>query len=346
MLRISSLFAALLVASVLAGQVKDGSPVTFLATVTDGRGRTIGDLRQEDFLLREDGKDQKIASFATFRKTASSVGILVDVSGSMRPKLSNATNAIEDFVRGLYRDDEIFLMPFARESVIASDYTDGRPELINAVRRLRAGGDSALYDAINEGIRKLKQGRYGRKVLVLFSDGADSVSGLSYNQIVRVLRESEVVVYGIGIPAGYNSVLYAPGSNFAGQISIPAPRGDTTPVPFPIPGTGIPIPIPGRPIPLPSPRNPDDTGDTVNMSVLEALSSMTGGRAWRVQDSQRKIGQPINRILSELLSELRDQYLIGFVPEHPLKDGEWHNIVIRTNESGGSVRTRKEYLGK
>jgi VWFA-related protein len=344
MLRTRPLFATLLFASVLAAQVKDGSPVTFLTTVTDRRGRTIGDLRQEDFELREDDKKQKIASFATFRKTPSSVGILLDVSGSMRPKLSNATNAIEDFATGLYRDDEVFLMPFARESPVASDYGDGRPELVTVLRRLRTGGDTALYDAINEGIRKLKQGRYQRKVLVLFSDGADSISGLSYNQIARVLRESDVIVYGVGIPSGYSSVLYAPATNFAGQIVIQTPRGGTNPMP--IPGTSIPFPIPGRPIPLPSPRNPDDTGDTVNMSVLEALSAMTGGRAWRVEDPQRKIGQPINRILSELLSELRDQYLIGFVPEHPLKDGEWHTIAIRTNESGANVRTRKEFLGK
>jgi VWFA-related protein len=338
------LVAAILFASLLAAQVKDGSPVTFLTTVIDRRGRTIGDLRQEDFELREDGKNQKIASFATFRKTPSSVGILLDVSGSMRPKLSTATNAIEDFAIDLYKDDEVFLMPFARESPIASDYTDGRPELINVLRRLRTGGDTALYDAINEGVRKLKQGRYQRKVLVLFSDGADSVSGLRYEQIVRVLRESDVIVYGIGIPSGFSSVLYAPATNFAGQITLP--RGGTNPAPFPIPGTGIPFPIPGRPIPLPNPRNPDDTGDTVNMSVLDALSEMTGGNAWRVEDPQRRIGQPIDRIVSQLLSELRNQYLIGFVPDHPLKDGQWHSIVVSTKESGASVRTRKEYLGK
>ena len=344
MRRIQLLVGVLLLAPLLGAQVKDGSPATFLATVTDSRGRALGDLRQEDFELREDGKDQKIASFMTFRKTASSVGILLDVSGSMRPKLAKATNAIEDILDGLYKDDETFLMPFADRSEVVSDYTDHRVELVTKLRRLSTGGETALYDAIAEGIRKLIQGHETRKVLVLFSDGADSVSGLSYNQIMRMLRESNIILYGIGIPAGLNSGFYAPATNFAGQIVIGVPRSN--PNPFPIPGTGIPLPIPGRPIPLPTPKNPDDTGDTVNMSVLESFAEVTGGRAWRIEDPQRRVGMPIDRIVSQLVSELRNQYLIGFVPEHPLKDGQWHRVLIRTKELGSSVRTRAEYLGK
>ncbi len=346
MRRIQPLLAAMLFASLPGAQVKNASPVTFLAAVNDSRGRAIGDLRQDDFELREDGKDLKIASFATFRNIPSSVGILLDVSGSMRPKLAKATNAVEDFVNGLHRDDETFLMPFANRSTVASDYSDGRSELIHVLRRLQAEGETALYDAIADGIRKLQQGHNRqRKVLVLFSDGADSISGTKYEQVMRLLRESDVILYGIGIPAGFGSVFYAPGSNFAGQVVIQGPRGPA-PVPFPIPGTGIPLPIPGRPLPLPAPKSPDDTGDTVNMSLLDAFAQVTGGRSWRVEDPQRRIGEPLDRIVTQMLSELRNQYLIGFVPEHPLKDGQWHSVLIRTKESGTNVRTRKEYLGK
>jgi VWFA-related protein len=345
MFRFRTVIAIAVFVPLLAAQVKDGATVTVLATVTDGRGRFIGDLRQDDFELREDGKDQKITSFTTFRNSPSSVGILLDVSGSMRPKLANATNGIEDFALDLYKGDEVFLMSFAEETTVVSDYDDSRVELTNKVRRLRANGEGAVYDAINDGLRKVRMGRYQRKILVLFSDGADSISGLSYDQIVRVLRESDVILYCIGIPAGFGSVFYTPSSNFAGQIVIQAPRG-TGPMPFPIPGTGIPLPVPGRPIPLPTPKNPDDTGDTVNMSVLNALAETTGGKAWRVQDPQRRIGEPMDRILAQIISELRNQYLIGFVPDHPLKDGQWHSILVRTKELGNSVRTRKEYRGK
>jgi VWFA-related protein len=346
MFRFRALLALVLFTSLLAAQVKDGASVAFLATATDGRGRIAGDLRQGDFELREDDKVQQISSFSTFRDSPSNVGILLDVSGSMRPKLAAASNAIEDFVLGLYRYDEVFLMPFAERSAVVSDYNDGRQELIGKLRRLRAEGDTALYDALNDGLRELGRGRHRRKVLVLLSDGADAVSGLSYGQLVRTLRESDVIVYAIGIPAGISSMFYTPSSNFAGQIVIQGPRGQS-PVPFPIPGAGgIPIPIPGRPIPLPAPRNPDDTGDTVNMSVLDALAQMTGGRAWRAEDPQRRIGEPLDRIVAQILAELRSQYLIGFVPQHPLKDGRWHDVVIRTKESGTSVRSRKEYLGK
>lgn len=342
-------FASLLFASFLAAQVKDGSPVTILATVTDGRGRLRGDLQQQDFELREDGKNVPIASISTFKNKPSTVGILVDVSGSMKAKLARASNAIEDFGLGLYKDDEIFLMPFAEEPKVVVDYTDTRPDFTREVRRLQAYGETALYDAMNDAVRKLKQGHHDRKVLLIVTDGADSVSGIGYNQISRTLRESDVIVYGLGIPAGFNSTFHGSVNKFAPQIVIGGTgRGRPGTIPIPNPnGRPIPIPIPGQPIPLPSPTpNPDDTGDTVNMSVLEAFATMTGGRAWRVEDPQRRIGEPIERILNEVLSELRNQYFINFVPQHRLKDGEWHSIQVRTRESALSVRTRKEYLGK
>jgi VWFA-related protein len=341
-------FASLLFASLLVAQVKDGSPVTILATVSDGRGRPRGDLQQQDFELREDGKDVRIESISTFKDKPSSVGMIVDVSGSMKPKLARASNAIEDFGLGLPKDDEIFLMPFADSVKVIVDYTDTRPDFTREVRRLQAYGETALYDAINEGVRKLKQGHYDRKVLLIVTDGADSVSGISYNQIARILRESNVIVYGLGIPAGFGSALYAPSNNFAPQIVLGGGNRQPGQIQIPNPnGRPIPIPLPGQPMPLPSPtKNPDDTGDTVNMSVLEAFANMTGGKAWRVEDPQRRIGQPIDRILGEVLSELRNQYFINFVPQHRLKDGEWHSVLIRTKELGLSVRTRKEYVGK
>ena len=104
MFRHKAAFALLFFAAILAAQVRDGKPVTLLASVTDERGRFVDDLRMQDFELREDGKDQAITDFKTFRNTASSVGVLVDVSASMKNRLTDATNAIDEFLGDLHRD--------------------------------------------------------------------------------------------------------------------------------------------------------------------------------------------------------------------------------------------------
>jgi hypothetical protein len=81
------------------------------------------------------------------------------------------------------------------------------------------------------------------------------------------------------------------------------------------------------------------------MNALQALAEAGGGRAWRVRDRQGR-GEPLERILAQIRSELRSQYAIGFAPDHPVKDNQWHSVTIRVKESGYSVRSRKDYMGK
>jgi len=83
----------------------------------------------------------------------------------------------------------------------------------------------------------------------------------------------------------------------------------------------------------------------MDMDALRALAEAGGGEAWRVRD-RSGLGEPIDRVLSQIRSELRSQYAIGFVPNHPLKDNQWHQVTIRVKESGYSVSSRREYVGK
>src|SRR5262245_20833796 len=112
MLRYRTAFALLFSAAILSAQVRDSKMVSILASVTDSRGRSISDLTQDDFEIRVDDKAQAITQFKSFRNAASSVGVLVDVSASMKSRLTDAIDAIDEFVGDLHRDDEIFLMPF------------------------------------------------------------------------------------------------------------------------------------------------------------------------------------------------------------------------------------------
>src|SRR4030095_8563115 len=104
----------ILVSILLAAQLRPGDPlVKIVATVTDARGRYVTDLGPEDFLVREDGVDQKIGLFSPPANKPLNIGILLDTSGSMQRKIVRASNAIEDFVADLHKDDDIFLMSFA-----------------------------------------------------------------------------------------------------------------------------------------------------------------------------------------------------------------------------------------
>jgi VWFA-related protein len=184
------------------------------------------------------------------------------------------------------------------------------------------------------------------------TDGADSSSSTNFSQIMRTVRESDVQIYCIGIPAtlSVTPITDAAGLPFAGQVVIGVPR-PTNPggLPIPLPGgRTLPIPVPGTtpsPIPVPSTTQPD-FGDTVNMSVLEAIAQASGGDAWRVQDAQRRVGEPFERILDMLSAELRSQYSLSFKPAHPLDDGKWHDLMIRTKERDQSVHHRPEYFAR
>lgn len=340
MFRYKAALTFLFFASILAAQVRAGKSVSILASVTDSRGRFVGDLRQQDFDLREDGKDQVITEFKTFRNTASSVGVLVDSSASMKARLPDAIDAIEEFVGDLLKDDELFLMPFADEPRLASDYGDGRAEFRRELWKLTARGDPALFDSIIEAVRKLKLGHESREVLVIVSHGGDLVSGVSRVSAIRAIRESDVLVYCLGIPAMFGPAFKESSNNFAGQISIP--QG-----PFPLPdGRTIPLPMPGRtPIPLPVPAPSDRIADSLDMNMLQELAEAGGGRAWRVRDRQGR-GESLDRILAQIRSELRSQYAIGFTPHRAENDNQWHNVSIRVKESGYTVRSRTEYIRK
>jgi VWFA-related protein len=350
----------LLMMAACLGFSQSGTPAAQRLTVlvADPRGRLVSSLRADDFNLRIDDQDHRIDSVAPARDVPLAVAILLDTSGSMDRKIARASNAIEDFVATLDRRTELFLMAFADEPYLVSDTTDGRPEFISRLRRLRAAGETALYDGLREAIRKLDavtQREERRKAILLVTDGADSASGLSYLQIMRMVRESDVTIYAAGIPQNFGALPMASGSsNFAGQVviqgprgggngpalPIPLPRGGTIPVPLPVPGT---TPSPRR---LPVPEEANDMGETVNMSVLEAFAEATAGGAWRVEDPARRTGEPIDRIMSRISAQLRAQYVLAFTPPHPARDRQWHEVRILLKEPDLAPRYRQEYFSR
>ena len=306
--------------------------VNVVATVLDDRGRHVADLLPEDFELYEDGQPQEISHFAFSSDLPVSVGIILDVSGSMESKISTASSAVERFIRRIHPDDDIFLMTFDDRPRLVEDFTDDRGELASALRRIRVEGGTALYDAVALGVEHVQEGRHEKKAILVITDGEDTSSSRTFEQAQRVVRESEVLVYALGIAP-------EPGGTLGGPAPGRSPTPPTFPTPFPSP-----FPFPG------GPTGTSPTGrvaaDTVDMDALEVFASISGGRTWLVSggsDNGRR--SQIADALDEVANELRNQYSIGYYPVHPLDDGEWHLIGVSTKNPRYGVRVREDYYG-
>jgi VWFA-related protein len=350
--------ACLLAVPVLAAQLKvDVALVNVVATVTDDKGRYVSDLSQDDLIIEEDGKPQTISFFNQSNDLPVSVGLTLDTSGSMERKIDTATRALDRFIRTIHRDDDIFLMLFSNVPLLAQDFTDDRDRLARALRSVRVGGGTALYDALKESLHKIKRGRYEKRAILLVTDGQDTSSESSYDDASIAVRESELLVYCLGIaPSGSSRIDSEPGPTPPITRS-PRDPGRGPSIGFPIPG--IPgIPFPGGPgttrgprrfpqFPQRGPRNGGSAdADTVDMTVLNRFADDSGGKAWLLSgDWTLNRGAEIQGVLDEIAAELRNQYSLGYYPPHDLKDGKWHRILVRAKNPKYHVRARKEYFG-
>src|SRR6185295_1689234 len=162
------LIGVLIAVPIIAAQLKvEVALVNVVATVTDDTGQYVADLTADDLIVEEDGKAQTIAHFTQSNDVPVSMGIVLDTSGSMERKIGTATTAVERFIRTIHRDDDIFLMTFANRPELQQDFTDDRDRLARALRRVTVGGGTALYDALYDGIRKIKHGSQDKKAILL-----------------------------------------------------------------------------------------------------------------------------------------------------------------------------------
>lgn len=359
------LIAVLLAVPIIAGQLKvDVALVNVVATVTDDAGLYVSDLNPDDFIISEDGKAQTIAHFTQSNDLPVSMGIVLDTSGSMERKIGTATSAVERFIRTVHRDDDIFLLTFANRPELQQDFTDDRDKLARALRRVSVGGGTALYDALELSLRKIKHGIQDKKAVLLLTDGEDTSSETTFDETLTAIRESELLVYSLGIsPSGGALTERTPfpvptndpngrrGPTSGGTIGIPFPTIPNFPIPQ-IPGGGGPTRTPGRFPAFPEPQRQGGNtrvqagADTVDMKVLDDFADASGGKAWLLSGNWTdNRGREIQDALDEIAAELRNQYNIGYYPSHDLKDGKWHRIEIRTKDKRYRVRARKEYFG-
>jgi Ca-activated chloride channel family protein len=171
--------------------------VSLLVTVTDPYNRLVTGLDQQAFEVYEDKVKQKIEFFHDDDAPVS-VGIVFDVSGSMKGKLDRARDALKAFVETSHDDDDFFLVGFNQRANLLSEFSDGE-SLLSKLTLVDARGQTALYDATYLGIEKVKQGRHQKRAILLISDGQDNSSRYTYGELRKLLKEANVQIYCIGI---------------------------------------------------------------------------------------------------------------------------------------------------
>ena len=190
--------------------------VTLTATVTDKNGRPRTDLKRDDFNIYEDGALQKLDYFNTGDRIPMSLGIIFDTSGSMEDKIEGVRDAVEHFVKSVAPGDEIFLVRFSDDADLIQDFTDDKKRILRSIQNLVPRGSTALYDAVLLGLQKIADGKHRKRALLLLTDGNDTNSSVKFEDIVKLARKSEVVIYGLGIGHGEKGSIH--GGIFDSQV--------------------------------------------------------------------------------------------------------------------------------
>ena len=328
--------AAVLVAAVsLTAQSSDGfrfrsgvELVNVTATVTDDSGRFVPGLRKEDFTVYDDGVRQEVSHFSSDRVPVS-LGIVLDTSGSMTSdKIATAQAAIDRFIHELLgKDDELFFMEFANRPRLTQQWTKDRRLISRAVGRVNPSGGTALYDAIAEALPLANAGENRKKAVLVISDGNDSNSDISVGELRQLIRESEVMVYALGVDATSRS-------RSTGQVSPPPTIPSPIPFPFPFPG--------GRRPALPQTGGilggRVTGGERVNAAALRQITDDTGGRTEIVRGFEG-----LDAATARIADELSKQYYLAYASSGE-KDGRWHAIRVEVRDRRMIVRARRGYV--
>ncbi len=180
----------------------DVALVVLHASVTGPHVGVISDLDERDFQIYENGVLQQIRLFKN-EDIPVTVGLIIDHSTSMRPKMAEVIAAARTFARSSNPEDEIFVVNFHEKASLglrpALHFTHSAAELQDAISIAPTGGLTALYDAIAMGLGELQTGSRDKKVLIVVSDGGDNASQRSLEHVMSLAGQSNAIIYTVGI---------------------------------------------------------------------------------------------------------------------------------------------------
>jgi Ca-activated chloride channel homolog len=270
-------------------------------TVTDQGGRYVTGLQKEDFRIYVDGVQRPLEFLRRDANTPVSIGILVDTSGSMEPKIRQARAAIAQFIRDLNPNDDIFLYAFSDQQFLLQPFTTNHDLVMRRLGLLHAYGDTAIFDTIIDGLYTINRGRYDKKALLVVSDGMDNASRATLPQVVGRARRMGVLIYSIGI-----------GNPNSGRTGL---------------GFGI------------GPLIFGGNRDHVDAEMLRQLSTESGARTFLLGEVGD--GELLRQHCLAISNELREQYTAGFVVPDPAMAGYRSLRVDVPGRPELTVRARK-----
>ncbi len=339
---------------------RSGQEPTFAATartvrvpvsVLDRSGEPVLGLLSADFKVQEEGKRQPVTLFSSDRQPMR-IALALDVSGSMEDKIAQVEEALKHFIDILEPKDEIMVLTFNRQVHILQDFTSDREILGNVLTQLQPSGGTALYDAAYEAIRRVAKAPAESKAVVLVSDGVNTASGVTFDELLMLAQKSEVPVFSIGLDRETSLRTFPPPGQGGGRHRPPGGGGGGG-------GGG------GRPGggggSFGPPRRPPSGGGPgggpgmfgrkgFDGKALQELADETGGRAEIITGLDHYTpgedlpgGGRLKKAVESIASILRHRYLVGYEP--PDGKAGWRTIKVEVGRpEGATTRSRKGYF--
>ncbi|HXJ88246.1 MAG TPA: VWA domain-containing protein [Candidatus Binatia bacterium] len=255
-------------------------------TVTDHSGKTVEGLRADDFKILDNNGSQKIVSFSS-DDAPCSVGLILDISGSMQQSLNGTKEIAEAFFGTANLEDEFLLLTVSTQPAATAGFTSDTAALEESIDLAQPGGMTALIDTVYLGLSRMREAQLPRRALLILSDGMDNHSRYSESDLMRVALEADVQIYTIAIDNGSASV-----------------------------STGK---APYRPSLVTKPW--DRAEERQGPEMLRKLSDETGGlyfRAGTIAEAKEAV--------IKAGRTLREEYMIGYHPPNSDSSGKWHRI--------------------
>jgi Ca-activated chloride channel family protein len=172
--------------------------VMLSVTVTDPMNRPVINLEKQDFTLYESDKKQVIRYFST-EDAPISVGLILDLSGTMSNKLDIEREAISEFFKNANPQDDYFVITFTDRPQVIADTTQSIGDIQAKLATANPAGYTALLDAVYLGVAKLRKAQYQRRALLIISDGGENASHYKLREIKKLVEEDDIGIYAIGI---------------------------------------------------------------------------------------------------------------------------------------------------
>jgi VWFA-related protein len=289
-----------------ADLAKKAGYVQYALSVTNPIGAPIEGLNANEFAATDAGKLLPIAYFSgNSGRPPVSLAIVVDSSGSMKPKMDAVRQTLTDLINGLNACDEITLIAFEKYPRVLQPLTTNHDLVKQKFDGLKANGTTTMYDALNQTLKNLDRAHYPNRAILLITDGMDNASSTSLSDVLAMEENRRVPIYAIGIgdPHGRNGIRLA-----IGPFMVPA----------------------GEP-------------ERVDAQSLEDLAKFGGGRAWIVPSVSDNGGKTFADAVAGVGQALASGYVVGVVMPAKSATGTAPQFSV-VNDHNAIVRATRETL--